>query len=67
VLRALPEQKPAPRIYIPIGSDPGVAQRLRGEGWVTVAGLMPVADAAVEARRLDCGHRLDGEKIIALG
>jgi hypothetical protein len=33
---------------------------------VTVAGLVAVDDAAGEARRLGCGHRLEGEKIIAL-
>jgi ATP phosphoribosyltransferase regulatory subunit len=63
ILRALPAQRPPRRIYIPAGSDAAVAKRLRGEGWVTVAGLEPVADAAAEARRLSCGHRLEGDQI----
>jgi ATP phosphoribosyltransferase regulatory subunit len=63
ILRALPAQTPARRIYIPAGSDAAIAKRLRGEGWVTVAGLDEVADAASEARRLACGHRLDGDAI----
>jgi ATP phosphoribosyltransferase regulatory subunit len=63
ILRALPAQTPPRRIYIPAGSDAAGAKRLRSEGWVTVAGLEPVADAAAEARRLSCGHRLDGDAI----
>ena len=66
VLRALPAQTPPRRIYIPAGSDAEAAKRLRHEGWVTVAGLEPVADVAAEARRLACGHRLDGDAIHAV-
>ncbi len=65
VLRAVPKPAPAPRLYVPIGSDPALVRRLRGEGWVTVAALGPGA-AEAEARRLGCGHCLDGDKIIAL-
>jgi ATP phosphoribosyltransferase regulatory subunit len=63
ILRAIPAAAPARRIYLPVGSDAAFGKRLRGEGWVTVAGLEPVADAAAEARRLACGHRLDGDAI----
>jgi ATP phosphoribosyltransferase regulatory subunit len=66
VLRAVPREAPSPRLYLPSGSDAAVARRLRREGWATVAGLTQAADAEVEARRLGCGHRLEGEKIIAL-
>jgi ATP phosphoribosyltransferase regulatory subunit len=66
VLKALPGRQQTPRLFVPADSDPVIAQRLRGEDWVTVAGLVPVADAAAEARRLGCGHRLEGDKIIAL-
>jgi ATP phosphoribosyltransferase regulatory subunit len=66
ILRALPERAPAPRLYLPPGSDPAVGRRLRAEGWVTAAGLMPVADVAAEAKRLHCSHWLDGDKIVAL-
>jgi ATP phosphoribosyltransferase regulatory subunit len=59
----LPAPTPPRRIYIPAGSDAAAARRLRGEGWVTVAGLEAVADAAAEARRLACGHRLDGNAV----
>lgn len=64
ILRALPPQTPVRRLYIPAGSDTGVAKRLRGEGWVTVAGLESGRDAATEARRLNCGHRLEGATIL---
>jgi ATP phosphoribosyltransferase regulatory subunit len=66
VLRAVPKPEPPARIYLPAGTVPALAARLRGDGWVTVAGLVPIEDAAAEARRLGCGHRLEGEKIIAL-
>ncbi|HUH84037.1 MAG TPA: ATP phosphoribosyltransferase regulatory subunit [Stellaceae bacterium] len=64
VLRALPEQKPMPRLYMAQGGDGAAARRLRAEGWAVVAGLAAVADAAAEARRLRCSHWLDGEKIV---
>ena len=67
VLLALPEPKPTSRLYVPADSKPAIAARFRSEGWATVAGLAPVADAAVEARRLGCSHRLDGETIVAVG
>lgn len=66
VLRALPAQKPMPRLYVPPGADGETAERLRGEGWATVAGLMQVTDVAAEAKRLDCGHWLDGKEIVAV-
>lgn len=67
VLRALPAQPPRPRLYVPLGGDGVAAARRRGEGWATVAGLAVVADAAAEAKRLNCSHWLDGDAIIALG
>ena len=55
------------RLFVPAGTAPEAAQRCRGEGWITVAGLEPVADDAAEARRLGCGHRLAGDKIVPVG
>jgi len=66
VRKGLPERQRAPRVFVPADADPAIAQRLRSTGWVTIAGLGPVADPAEEARRLGCGHRLEGDKIIAL-
>ena len=67
VLRGLPPQPAPRRLYLPAGSAAATGARLRAEGWVTVAGLVAVADPAAEARRLNCGHRLDGETILPVG
>ncbi len=58
VLRALPAAVAPRRIYLPVDSDASRAQRLRAEGWQTVAGLEPDDDSAAEARRLGCSHVL---------
>lgn len=63
VLRALPAPRRARRVYLPHGSDPARANGLRAAGWITVAGLEPSAEPQAEARRLDCGHLLDGEAL----
>jgi ATP phosphoribosyltransferase regulatory subunit len=64
VLRALPAPAPAQRIFLPLGTEPEAARRLRAEGWVTLAGLAAVADPAAEARRLGCGHLLQDGAIM---
>ncbi len=66
VLEAMTPHRPAPRLYVPAGSDAAAASRWRTQGYVTVAGLEPVQDASAEARRLGCSHVLDGEKAISL-
>jgi len=58
--RALPEPKPAQRLYLPHGTPPAVAQAWRAQGWHTVAGLAS-GDASAEARRLGCTHLLAGD------
>ena len=55
ILRAAPPRHPRPRLYLPAG-EAGAA--LRREGFATVAGLAPVADARAEALRLGCTHFL---------
>jgi ATP phosphoribosyltransferase regulatory subunit len=66
VLGAVAEPAAPQRLYVPLGSDAALAARLREDGWVTVAGLKRDPDVAAEARRLGCGHRLEGDKIIAV-
>jgi ATP phosphoribosyltransferase regulatory subunit len=66
VLEAMSPHRPAPRLYVPAGSDAAAASRWRAQGYVTVAGLVPVEDASAEARRLGCAHLLSGEKIIGV-
>lgn len=56
VLQAMPAPASAARLYLPHGTAWAVGEGLRREGWVTVNGLSPVAEAVVEARRLDCTH-----------
>lgn len=58
LLRAVPGQEPARRIFVPSGCPRGVGDDLRSQGWVTVCGLEPVPDAMAEARRLGCGYVL---------
>ncbi|HZL59986.1 MAG TPA: ATP phosphoribosyltransferase regulatory subunit [Stellaceae bacterium] len=66
VLQAVSAMTGRRRLFVPEGADAGVAAKLRREGWATVAGLAPVRDARVEARRLGCGHLLEAGKIVEL-
>ena len=56
LLRALPEPRRSRSVYVPAGVARDAAKQLRADGWRTVAGLDPVADAGAEARRLGCSH-----------
>jgi ATP phosphoribosyltransferase regulatory subunit len=67
LLRAVPAAKAPGRVYVPHGSGWETARKLRADGWVTVAGLAPVADAAAEAKRLQCGHWLAGGDVKPAG
>jgi ATP phosphoribosyltransferase regulatory subunit len=49
-------------LFLPLGHDRDVADRLRGEGWRTVAALGDGDDPAA----LGCSHRLDGSAAIPL-
>jgi ATP phosphoribosyltransferase regulatory subunit len=65
IVQALPAPPMPRRVYVPF-EESGAAKRLRAEGWITVAGLAPTRDPRGEAKRLNCGHLLDGGKIVAL-
>jgi ATP phosphoribosyltransferase regulatory subunit len=52
--RALPAPALPNRVFVPSGTAPAEAQKLRSEGWVTIQGLEPIKDDAAEARRLGC-------------
>lgn len=62
VLRALPAQEPAHRLFLPHGTNVARATALRQEGWVTVMGLAKTKDDMLEARRLGCTHILVADK-----
>jgi len=49
-------------VFLPLGHDPAVAERLRADGWRTVAALSDADDAAA----LGCSHRLEGGAPAAL-
>ena len=52
----------AKALFLPLGHDVAAADRLRGEGWVTVAALSDSDDAPA----LGCTHRLEGGAAIPL-
>ena len=58
VLRGVPSPGNGKRLYLPHGTAPAQGGALRGEGWITVAGLESEADSVAEARRLGCSHIL---------
>ncbi len=60
VQRALPAPPQPHRLYLPHGTAPAERRRLQAEGWITVAGLEPVADVRAEALRAGCSHALLG-------
>ncbi len=61
LLRAAPVRARRPRVFLPSGTSPAIAQGLRREGFATVAGLDD-ASPIEEARRLGCTHvLLDGQ------
>lgn len=66
VMAALPGAEPAKRVFIPAGAPRALAQALRAQGWITVAGLQASDDTVAEAKRLGCGHVLlaDGVKSV---
>jgi ATP phosphoribosyltransferase regulatory subunit len=66
ILRAAPGPKAKSRLFLPHGTPAETGRKFRQEGWITLAGLDDVADLAVEARRLGCTHRLQGEKAVLL-
>ena len=66
VLRALPVARAPERVFVPVGAGMGVIAKLQAEGWITVAGLDPVKDAAAEARRLGCTHVFNDGAVIAV-
>lgn len=54
-------QEPRQRLFVPAGSDPAAAARLRAEGWTTIAGLA----ADDDGRTLGCSHYLSDGQIVA--
>ena len=66
VLQAAPGAKAGQKLYLPHGTAPAEARKLRAEGWTTVAALAADADAKAAARALGCSHLLVAGKPAAL-
>jgi ATP phosphoribosyltransferase regulatory subunit len=66
LLRALPSPPRPRRVFVPLGTPPAEAARLRAEGWTTIQGVEPASDEAAEARRLGCAGLWTGGGLVAL-
>lgn len=66
VLRAVPAPEAFQKLFLPYGTKAAEGAARRVEGWTTLAGLEPAADAHAEARRLGCSHVWRGGKVEAL-
>ncbi|HTV45411.1 MAG TPA: ATP phosphoribosyltransferase regulatory subunit [Stellaceae bacterium] len=66
ILRTLPDLPPPRRVLLPLTAAREHAERLREQGWITVAALAPAADWRTEARRLGCTHVLENGAPVAL-
>ena len=64
ILRALPRPKAQNRIYLPFGTSPILARKLRAEGWIAVAGLEKQKNEELKAKHLRCTHLLHDTKIL---
>jgi ATP phosphoribosyltransferase regulatory subunit len=60
ILSTVPKAEPRRRLLLPMGAGAAQAAALRAAGWITVAALAAAGDWHGEARRLDCGHVLEG-------
>jgi ATP phosphoribosyltransferase regulatory subunit len=60
ILRTLPRPSPRRRVLVPPDAERAPVARLRQDGWITVAALLPASDWRDEARRLGCGWVLEG-------
>lgn len=54
------DRGPRKRLFLPLGTDAIVAEKMRSEGWITVAALDENCDAAA----LGCTHRLAGNSAV---
>ncbi len=62
VLRALADPVSPKKIFLTPGTPAGTARTLRGDGWITIAGMDGNSDSKSEARRMNCTHLLiDGK------
>ena len=64
IARAVSPVENDERVFLPHGTPVALGRGLRDEGWTTVAGLAPSAEAADDALRMNCTHVLvDGQPV----
>ncbi|HQT84749.1 MAG: ATP phosphoribosyltransferase regulatory subunit [Acidiphilium sp. 37-64-53] len=66
ILKVAPRPAARPRLFLPAGTPPSVAQACRDQQFATIAGLLPVADDITEAKRLLCTHVWRDDHAVAL-
>jgi len=66
LLRAIPAPPARRRLFLPAATSRAAAAAWRKRGWITVAGLEPIADPRAEARRLGCTHHLKAGRALAI-
>jgi ATP phosphoribosyltransferase regulatory subunit len=66
ILRVAPPRQARPRVFLPFGTDRGLAASLRADGFATVAALAAQDDDSAEAARLGCSHILRSGKAALL-
>ncbi len=66
LLRAIPSDKEAERIFMPVGTPQIIGQSFRDDGWVTVYGLEPASDARKQAMHQECRYILEDGKAVLL-
>ena len=66
ILRVAPPRQARPRVFLPFGTDRGLAASLRTDGFATVAALASLQDDTAEATRLGCSHILRSGKAALL-
>ena len=69
ILGTLRPHRRGRRILLPVATSAAEAARLRGDGWITVMALEPVADMKAEGERNGCSHILtkDGPRPVLEG
>jgi ATP phosphoribosyltransferase regulatory subunit len=56
LMAALPVASGVDKVFLPFGTDPGAANKLRKQGLRTIQGLTEVPESRQEAARLGCTH-----------
>jgi ATP phosphoribosyltransferase regulatory subunit len=69
LMKALPEAAEKPLVFLPAGTAPEAARKLRADGWAAVQGLAAAKDDRREAKRLGCTHLLvnGGVQLVGAG